>query len=148
MLETNCWKYSWLFRHPWAAHLEMSDELFVWSISDVECVNPFDAETGPCVCPTKEIPIEFQIRLEYICLYLPSHVSDHKKFCTFQDSCLGMYKISLWLVQFSLDYSEDKFHRIPNSIELSLVGRAPGQYYCCWCPGQLHRQDYRQDISR
>ena len=38
-----------------------------------------------------------------------------------------MCKISLWLHQFSLNYSEYIFYRIPNSIESSLVGRAPGK---------------------
>ena len=28
----------------------------------------------------------------------------------------------MWLDQFSLNYSDDRFHRILNSIELSLVG--------------------------
>ena len=44
-----------------------------------------------------------------------------------------MCKISLWLDEFYLNYSEDDFHLIPNSIKLSLVGQVPG--------GRLNKKD-------
>ena len=46
----------------------------------------------------------------------PMHIPEHH-------GCLGMCKITLCLDQFSLKYSECNFHRIPKSIELSLLGR-------------------------
>ena len=36
-----------------------------------------------------------------------------------------MYKIYLWLDQFSLNHSKDKFKQIPNSIKSYLVKQAP-----------------------
>ena len=62
--------------------------------------------------------------LNCIHLYLLLHLFDHKEILHIprQHSCLGMCKISLWLDQFSLNTSEDKFHQIPNSIELSSAG--------------------------
>ena len=41
-----------------------------------------------------------------------------------------MYQVSLQLGQFSVNYNEDKFRRILNSIELFLVGRVLG--HCIW----------------
>ena len=41
-----------------------------------------------------------------------------------------MCKMSLWLDQFSKNNSDDKFHPIPNSIELALVGWTPAIFEC------------------
>ena len=43
--------------------------------------------------------------------------------------CLDMYKILLWLVEYISNQSTVNFGRISNSIEISLVGWAPG----CTC---------------
>ena len=54
--------------------------------------------------------------------------SSHKEmlYIPRQQSCLGMCNTSVRLDQFSLYYSEDKFHRIPNPAGYYLVERAPG----------------------
>ena len=44
--------------------------------------------------------------------------------------CRDVCKISSWLVEYILNYSTANFGRIPNSIEISFVGRAPGQQIC------------------
>ena len=79
---------------------------------------------GSLTRPTKEISIEFNIRLRYNCLYLLSHLSDHNEILhiPIQHSCLGMSKISLWLDQFAFNYSEDKINRIQNSDKSSFGG--------------------------
>ena len=50
-----------------------------------------------------------------------------------------MRKISLWSVEYSLNQSTANFGRISNSIEISLVVRAPGQclYPSGWWTGVL-----------
>ena len=79
--------------------------------------------------PTKEISIKFQIWfLKNICLYLLLHLSNLKEILPIprQQSCLEMGKVPLWLDQFSLNCSKDKFNLIPNSMESSSVGLASG----------------------
>ena len=40
-----------------------------------------------------------------------------------------MYKIALWSVEYISNQSTENFGRISNSIEIALVGRAPGDAY-------------------
>ena len=86
-----------------------------------------DGETNkPGAHPNKDNSIRFPIQSKFICLCLFLHHSNHKEILHIprQHICVEMYKISLWLDQFSLNYSEDKYHLLTNWIE-SLVGCSP-----------------------
>ena len=55
-------------------------------------------------------------------------ISDHNEILHMprQSHCRDMCKVSLWSVEYILNQSTANFGRISNSIEISLVGRAPG----------------------
>ena len=56
------------------------------------------------------------------------YVADHNDILhtSRQCHCRDVCKISLWSVEYIWNYSVLNFHRISNSIEICLVGRAPG----------------------
>ena len=78
--------------------------------------------------PTKQISIEFEIRWKFktllckICGADHNHILHTSRQCNCHDVC----KISLWSVECIRNYSVLNFHRISNSIEICLVGQAPG----------------------
>ena len=59
--------------------------------------------------------------------------------------CRDVCKIALWSAEYVINNSITKFHWISNSIEISLVGRAPGVRHitasCCWANTQYNCRD-------
>ena len=84
--------------------------------------------TDPGVCPTNDISIEFKILPKFGVLQFKIYVTDHNKILhtSRQCNCRDVCKISLWSVECILNQSPANFGRISTSIEISLVGQAPG----------------------
>ena len=64
-------------------------------------------------------------------LWFKTYFTDHNKilYMSRQLHCHDMCKMSLWLVKNILNYSTPNFGRISNLIEISLVGRVPGETF-------------------
>ena len=79
--------------------------------------------------PTNDISIEFEIRPKFAVLWFKMYSTDHNKnlYTSRQCNCRDVCKISLRSVKHNLNLSIPNFDRISNSIEISLVGWAPGQ---------------------
>ena len=82
----------------------------------------------PGTHPTNDIQIEFEIRPKVAVLWVEMHSTDHNEILPTSRQCHSrdMGKISLWSVKHGLNQSTPNFDRILYSIEISLVGRAPG----------------------
>ena len=82
----------------------------------------------PGARPTNDISIEFEIRPKFAGLWFKMHSTDHNEILhtSRQCNCRDVCKISLWSVTYILNWSTQNIGRISNSIEISLVGRAPG----------------------
>ena len=78
--------------------------------------------------PTNDISIEFEIRPKFAVLWFKIYSTDHHEILHTprQCNCRDVRKIPLWSVRHILIQSATNFGRISNSIEISLVGRAPG----------------------
>ena len=106
--------------------------------ADGPCGNPIypllRAEDGPGGRPTKNILIKFEIWPKYVVLWFKMYSTNHNKILhtSRQCNCRDVCKISLWLVEQILNYSTPNFNRFSNSIEISLVGQAPGQQWDGW----------------
>ena len=80
---------------------------------------------------TIDISIEFEFRSKLGAFQFKICFTNHKKILHtsrqlhYRDVC----KISLWSVEYILNKSTAHFGRISNSIEISLVGRAPGHRF-------------------
>ena len=83
---------------------------------------------SPGARPTKHISIEFEIRWKFKTLWCKIFAADHNDILhtSRQWHCRDMCKIWLWSAANILHQSVLNFHRISNSIEICLVGRAPG----------------------
>ena len=79
-------------------------------------------ETLPGARPTNDISIEFQNRPNFAVLWFKMFSTDHNEILHPSRQC----KISLWSVKHILNQSVPNFDRISHPIEISLVGRAPG----------------------
>ena len=80
--------------------------------------------TSPGPCATSDISIEFKIRSKFECYSLKLAQLITKKCCTCQNSyTVVTCKILLWSVEYILNQNTSNFGLIPNSIEISLVGR-------------------------
>ena len=82
----------------------------------------------PGARPTNDISIEFEIRPKYAVLWFKMYSADHNGILhtSRQCNCRDVCKISLWSAEYVMNKTITKFHWISNSIETSLVGRAPG----------------------
>ena len=87
--------------------------------------------------PTNGISIEFEIRSKFGVLLFKICSSDHNEILhtSRQCNCRDVCKISLWSVESIFYQSMANFGRILNSIEILLVGRAPGR--CFTTHGEL-----------
>ena len=85
-------------------------------------------EAEPGARPTNDISIEFEIRPKFAGLWFKIYSTDHNEILhtSQQLRCRDVCKISLWSVTYILNWSTPNFDWISNSIEISLVGRAPG----------------------
>ena len=90
--------------------------------------------TIPGACPTKHISIEFEIRRKFRTPYVRIYSTDHNDILhtSRQWHCRDECKISLWSATYILHKNVLNFHRISNSIEICLVGRAPEQAWIKW----------------
>ena len=79
--------------------------------------------------PTNDISIEFEILPKFAGLWFKMHSANHNEMLhkSRQLHCRDVCNISLWSVMYILNWTTPNFGRISNSIEISLVGRAPGQ---------------------
>ena len=82
----------------------------------------------PGARPINDISIEFEIRPEFGVLYFMICSTYHQEILhtSRQFYCRDVCSISLWSVERIWNQSMENFGRISNSIEKSLVGRAPG----------------------
>ena len=84
---------------------------------------------APRARPTNDISMEFEIRPNFAVLWFKIYSIDNKKNCTRHDNVTivtcAQFRCD-WLSIF-LNQSTQNFGRISNSIEISLVGRTPGQ---------------------
>ena len=78
--------------------------------------------------PTKGNSIEFEIRSNFAVLEFEICSTDRNEILhtSRQCNCRDVCKISLWSAEYVLNKSIANFGQISNSIEISLVGRAPG----------------------
>ena len=88
-------------------------------------------EGQPCIPgarPNNDISVEFEIRQKFAGLWFKMYSTDHNEILhtSRQLHCRDVCKISLWSVTYILNWSTPNFDWISNSIEISLVGRAPG----------------------
>ena len=90
--------------------------------------------TIPGARPTKHISIEFEIRRKFRMPYVWIYSTDHNDILhtSRQWHCRDECKISLWSATYILHKNVLNFHRISNSIEICLVGRAPEQAWIKW----------------
>ena len=88
----------------------------------------FILDLTPGARPTNDILIKFEICPKFGVLLFKIYLTDHNQilYMSRQWHCRGMCKILLWSVECILNQSTAYFGRISNSIEISLVGRAPG----------------------
>ena len=78
--------------------------------------------------PTNDILMKFEIHRQF-CNALVQNESDWSLQILHtprQEDCRNVNKITLWSVEQILNQSTEIFYRISNSIEISLVGGAPG----------------------
>ena len=82
----------------------------------------------PGGCPTNGISIEFEIRPKFAVLWFKIYPADLNEILhsSRQYNCRDVCKISLGSVKQIINYSTPNLNRISNSIEIPLVGRAPG----------------------
>ena len=80
--------------------------------------------------PTNDISIEFEIIPKFEVLWFKIYSTDDNEIfhTPRQCNCRDVCNISLWSVENNLNYSPPNFDRISVSIEILLVGRAPGTY--------------------
>ena len=80
-----------------------------------------------CARPTNDISIEFEIRSEFVVLWLKMRSTDHNEIShmTRHCYCCDVCKTSLFSARYVVNKNIKKFHWISNSIEISLVGWVP-----------------------
>ena len=83
----------------------------------------------PGARPTNGISIEFKIPSNFVVPWFKSFPTDHNEILHTpgQCYCRDVCTIMLWSVESVMNKSISKFHWISNSIEISLVGQAPGR---------------------
>ena len=85
-------------------------------------------QVQPGNSPTNNILIKFEIQWSFVMFFFITYAADHNEIvhtsrqCNYRDMC----KISLWSVERILNQSTANFDWISNSIEIALVGQAPG----------------------
>ena len=82
---------------------------------------------GPGARPTNDVSIEFKIQWNFVMVLFITYSADHNEILhtSRQIHCRDVCKIPLWLAEYILNQSTAYFGLISNSIEISLVGRAP-----------------------
>ena len=78
--------------------------------------------------PTKDIPIEFEIRPFLEVLWFKMYFIDHNEIMhtSRQSNCRGVWKLTLWSIDHALNDCSPLVDRISNSIEIPSVGTGPG----------------------
>ena len=78
--------------------------------------------------PTSDVLTKFEIQWNFVMFLFITYSADHNEILhtSRQCNCHDVCKISLWSVAHILNQSTPNFYRISNSIEIPLVGRAPG----------------------
>ena len=99
--------------------------------------SPILARPSPGARPTDGILVEFEIRSGFRVLWFEVCLADRRGtlHMSRQLHCRGVCKILWWSVGYILGRSAADFDRVSNSIEVSLVGRAPGVTQAgiiCW----------------
>ena len=76
-----------------------------------------------------------KIQWNFVMVLFITYSADHNEILhtSRQLHCHDVCKIPLWSAEYILNQSTAYFGRISNSIEISLVGRAPGQFHGRWC---------------
>ena len=87
-----------------------------------------DDKCNPGGRPTNDISIELEIQWKFVMLLFITYLVDHNEMLHTprQWHCRDVHKMWLWSAEHILNQSTAKSDRISNSIEISLVGQAPG----------------------
>ena len=88
----------------------------------------FVAACGTGARPTYNISIEFEIQWNFTMLSCITYSTDHKQIVNTprRYHSLEVHKIALWSVQHVVNHNLPNCDLISNSIEVPLVGQAPG----------------------
>ena len=114
------WWFGWWFETPSRSLWRHCDEI---SLTTWQCTR----RLAPAI-PIYNISIEFEILPKFAMLWYKMYSTDHNEilYTSRQCNCRDVCKISMWSLEHILNYSTPNFDRISNSIEIPLVGRAPG----------------------